>query len=75
MRYALMSPEQAAQRVRFFDRYRSYVINYNFGRDLVGGYVDRESGAGASNDTRWAVFSSLLASPRLPQDLFPASEQ
>lgn len=74
-RYALMAPEQAAQRVRFMDRYRSYVINYNFGRDLVGGYVDRESGAGASVDTRWMVFSSLLASPRLPQDLFPSTEQ
>jgi hypothetical protein len=74
-RYALMAPEQAAQRVRFMDRYRSYVINYNFGRDLVGGYVDRESGAGASIDTRWTVFSSLLASPRLPQDLFPSTEQ
>jgi hypothetical protein len=74
-RYALMSPELAAQRVRFMDRYRSYVINYNFGRDLAGGYVDRESGAGASPETRWKVFASLLASPRLPQDLFPSSEQ
>lgn len=75
VRYALMSPEQAAQRVRFFDRYRTYVINYNFGRDLSGGYVDRESGAGASAATRWKIFAGLLASPRLPQDLFPASEQ
>ena len=74
-RYALMSPEQAAQRVRFMDRYRSYVINYNFGRDLVGGYIDRETGAGATREARWKMFSSLLASPRLPQDLFPSTEQ
>jgi hypothetical protein len=74
-RYALMSPEQAAQRVRFMDRYRSYVINYNFGRDLVGGYIDRETGAGASQEARWKMFASLLASPRLPQDLFPSTEQ
>ena len=74
-RYALMAPEQAAQRVRFMDRYRSYVINYNFGRDLVGGYIDRETGAGASQEARWKMFSSLLASPRLPQDLFPSTEQ
>jgi hypothetical protein len=74
-RYALMAPEQAAQRVRFMDRYRSYVINYNFGRDLIGGYIDRETGAGASQDARWRMFSSLLASPRLPQDLFPNTEQ
>ena len=34
-RYALMTRERAAQRVRFFDQYRSYVINYNLGKDLV----------------------------------------
>jgi len=74
-RYGLMAPEQAAQRVRFIDRYRSYVINYNFGRDLIGGYIDRETGAGASHAARWKMFSSLLASPRLPQELFPSTEQ
>ncbi|HSJ14381.1 MAG TPA: hypothetical protein VK939_08195, partial [Longimicrobiales bacterium] len=30
--YALMEPARAQQRVRFFDTYRSYVINYNYGR-------------------------------------------
>ena len=34
-RYALMPIERARQRVRFFDAYRSYVINYNLGQDLV----------------------------------------
>ena len=33
--YALMSPERAAQRVRFIDQYGAYVINYNLGKDLV----------------------------------------
>jgi hypothetical protein len=74
-RYALMSPEQAAQRVRFMDRYRSYVINYNFGRDLVGGAIDRDTGAGASQEARWKMFASILSSPILPQDLFPSTEQ
>ena len=40
-KYSLMSPERAAQRVRFIDTYRSYVINYNLGRDLVRAYVER----------------------------------
>ena len=69
VRFALMSPDRAAQRVRFFDRYRSYVINYNVGRDLVARYVERESGAGATPEARWRVFAALLASPRLPPDL------
>ena len=61
--YALMAPERARQRVRFFDQYRSYVINYNLGKDLVAAYVERVGG------DRWAVFADLLSSPRLPSGL------
>ena len=39
--YALMPPERAKQRVRFIDQYRSYVINYNLGKDMVRGFVER----------------------------------
>ena len=38
--YAMMSPVRAEQRTRFFDTYRSYVINYNLGKDLVKQYVE-----------------------------------
>jgi hypothetical protein len=62
VRYALMSPERAAQRMRFIERYRSYVINYNLGRDLVAQYVEA---AGESAEARWARFAELLGSPRL----------
>jgi hypothetical protein len=68
-RYALSSAGAAEQRVRFFDRYRSYVINYNLGQDLVREYVEHRSGADGSADRRWAVFTELLSSPRLPSDL------
>ncbi len=66
-RYQLMTPERAAQRVRFVDQYRSYVINYNLGRDLVADYVERESGG--DPERAWAVFERLLSSPRLPGGL------
>ena len=68
-RYALMSPAVAEQRVRFFDKYRSYVINYNYGQDLVRAYVERMAGPNATAEQRWNVFSELLASPRLPSGL------
>jgi hypothetical protein len=67
--YAMMSPERAAQRVRFMDRYRSYVINYNLGKDLVAAYVERT--AGEDPEKRWRVFGALLGSPRLPSGLSP----
>ena len=66
-RYALMAPTAARQRLRFFDKYRSYVINYNLGQDLVRAYVERTAGPGA--DRRWAVFAELLSSPMLPSSL------
>jgi hypothetical protein len=65
--YTLSSPERAAQRVRFFDQYRAYVINYNLGKDLVAAFVERRAGADA--DARWREFARLLSSPRLPSGL------
>lgn len=65
--YALMEPARAEQRVRFIDLYRSYVINYNLGEELVRRYVERQ--AGASQARRWEVFRALLSSPRLPSGL------
>jgi hypothetical protein len=65
--YALMEPARARQRVKFFDQYRSYVINYNLGKDLVRNYVEREAQGDAKR--RWEVFADLLSSPRLPSGL------
>jgi len=66
-KYALMPKDRAAQRVRFFDQYRSYVINYNLGKDMVRGYIEKR--ASADSASRWQEFGRLLASPRLPSGL------
>jgi hypothetical protein len=68
-RYALMPKDRAAQRVRFFDQYRSYVINYNYGKDLVRGYIESRGGTAANPAKRWQEFETLLSSPRLPSGL------
>jgi hypothetical protein len=68
-RYALMAPDRAKQRVRFFDQYRSYVINYNLGRDLVRTYVESRPGVAGNPERRWQEFEKLLSSPRLPSTL------
>lgn len=60
MKYDLSSRERAEQRVRFFDQYRAYVINYSIGRDLVHHYVRSRAQAGADP---WAAFEDLLKSP------------
>ena len=69
VQYALMSPERAQQRTRFFDQYRSYVINYNFGLDLVRQYIERRGGTEKNPAKRWEEFTRLISSPRLPSGL------
>jgi hypothetical protein len=68
-RFALMPHDRAAQRVKFFDQYRSYVINYNLGKDLVRRYIESRGGTPAQPAKRWAEFETLLSSPRLPSEL------
>ncbi len=68
-RYGLYSPPRAQQRMRFVDQYRSYVINYNVGKDMVARYVESQSNGGADAARRWDVFTRLLSSPRLPSGL------
>jgi hypothetical protein len=58
VKYGLSSPERAEQQMKFIERYRSYVINYNVGLDLV-----RQS----IHD--WDEFRELLSTPMLPSNL------
>lgn len=67
--YAMMAPARAEQRTRFFDTYRSYVINYNLGKDLVKRFVESRGGVATQPVRRWEEFVRLLASPRLPSGL------
>ncbi len=64
--YSLSSPERARQRVDFFDTYRSYVINYNLGKDMVRDYVERDT---EDHAARWQKFEQLLSSSMSPADL------
>lgn len=68
-RYALMSEAMAERRLRFIETYRSYVINYNLGQDMVAAFIERRVGKDGTQDDRWREFLALLSSPRLPSGL------
>ena len=68
-KYALYTRPRAEQRVKFIEQYRSYVINYNLGKDLVRAYVERKMGRENTPQRRWREFMALLMSPRLPSGL------
>lgn len=65
-RYGLMSRERADRGLRFAEHYRSYVINYSTGEDVVRAFVER---AGEDQAARWAAYESILTQPTLPRDL------
>lgn len=68
-KYLLYEPDRALQRTRFIDQYRSYVINYNLGKDLVARYVERMGGTADQPEKRWEVFMELLSNPHTASTL------
>lgn len=71
-RYQLVSPERAKQSLDFIDTYRSYIINYGLGRDMVQAAIEAGD-AGA--DVRWERMEHLLSEPTLPADLVAMARQ
>jgi hypothetical protein len=65
-KYGLMTQARAEQRLRFIDTYRSYVINYGLGQDMVREHVER---AGPSRDARWKRMEAVISQPTTPADL------
>jgi hypothetical protein len=65
-KYQLVSEARARQSIAFTKQYRSYVINYGLGRDMVA--ADVES-AGSDQAARWRRMEAILSEPTLPSDL------
>jgi len=65
-KYYLQSYEKSEQRLRFIEKYRGYVINYNIGQDIVRNYV---TNAGETSDAQWTAFRDMLIIPLTPGDL------
>ncbi len=67
---------KAPQRISFFDANRSYVINYNVGKDLVKNYVEFHSRHAKTESEklalRWKLFQQMLSTPMLPGNLILA---
>lgn len=63
MKYSLSDAGRSAQRLRFIERNRSYVINYNLGQDVVQAYVEQRAGK-TDQARRWQVLTDLLRHPK-----------
>jgi hypothetical protein len=65
-KYALSSRAKAEKSLSFIETYRSYVINYNLGQDMVRAHVER---AGPSQAARWKRMEAVISQPTTPADL------
>ncbi len=64
--YGLMNEALAKKSMRFIEVNRTYVINYNYGMELVKNYIAAKDNGGTKT---WDAFGTLLSSPLLPSDL------
>ncbi|MCF0053254.1 hypothetical protein LXM25_24500 [Dyadobacter sp. LJ53] len=71
--YCLLTEKGATDYLRFIKKYRSYVINYNYGQDLVKNYI--EGTAGQDSGKRWKAFEKILSNPMKASDLLATDKQ
>lgn len=69
MKFQLMSKPRAEKYLDFVKRYRSYVINYNWGEQLVRQYIEKQGGVATQPQKRWQEFLELMSTPFMPGDL------
>lgn len=66
--YCLMNDETAIKSISFIRKNRTYVINYNYGKDLVKNYISAKGGD-TSPEKQWQVFGDLLSNEVMTTDL------
>lgn len=74
MEYDLNNKETAVKSISFIRTNRSYVINYNYGKDLVKNDIESKGGTEANLTKRWELFGYLLSNEITPMDLLPTGK-
>ena len=72
-KYCLFNEETALKSIAFIKKYRSYVINYNYGQDVVRKYIEsdfqNQADQSKASAGHWKKFSQLLSNPVTTNDL------
>jgi hypothetical protein len=66
-RYGLMTRDLAARKIRFYEAYGAYIINYDVGDELSRDYI--ETRAADSPEARWQELVKLFSEPHVPSDM------
>lgn len=71
--YCLNNDETARKGISFIRAMRSYIINYNYGQELVKNYIESKGGTADAPSKRWELFDWLLSTELMPSDLQKAN--
>jgi hypothetical protein len=67
--YGLYSELSARKSLTFIEKNRTYIINYNYGMDLVKSAIEAKGGTASAPDKRWELFEWLLSNQITPAEL------
>jgi hypothetical protein len=66
MKYRIRKREYAEINMKFFEKYRAYIITYSLGEDLVKEYIEIQIVKENETENKWKKFIELLNKPILP---------
>lgn len=61
IKYTMLTETAAVNSLNFIKKYRSYVINYNFGQDLIKHHIESKLTDSSTEADRWKAFEELLS--------------
>ncbi|MCX7736264.1 MAG: hypothetical protein N2319_06085 [Candidatus Kapabacteria bacterium] len=68
MKYQLVDRSRAERSIKFYEKYRSYIINYYVGQEIVETYINSKANF-LDKKEKWDIFTNLITKPTLPVDL------
>ncbi|MFI5236625.1 MAG: hypothetical protein ACHQLA_01650 [Ignavibacteriales bacterium] len=68
-KYQLRTKESAEKYVSFIEKYRSYVINYSLGEDMIREFIEKKGGSSNNLARSWELFELLISTPQTPSGL------
>lgn len=67
MKYNLMNKDRAERRLKFIEKYRSYVVTYNVGYGIIKKYIEKNSGG--DQNKKWDLYLKIIMKPELIKNL------
>jgi len=68
-KYQIRTKERAEKFLSFIETYRSYVVTYNIGNDIISKYIEQNVGSDNNLEKRWELFTRLISTPQIPSGL------